>query len=897
MAEFYELVELKYKEITDEQKDPEIIIEREENLNTDMKIANVNEFFYKNPITKQSNDKIGIIGEQLNINDSVKVLKRITMSDQTESYQLANNWYVKINALKPYATVKNTVAINRPMKVIKNYYLYNKPYNTVGSKRQATLFSRFKEGSTVKVKQKITTSENINVYLLDNGQYVDHRALEEFATVKQTQNINRPMKVIKNYYLYNKPYNTVGSKRQATLFSRFKEGSTVKVKQKITTSENINVYLLDNGQYVDHRALKEFATVKQTQNINRPMKVIKNYYLYNKPYNTVGSKRQATLFSRFKEGSTVKVKQKITTSENINVYLLDNGQYVDHRALEEFATVKQTQNINRPMKVIKNYYLYNKPYNTVGSKRQATLFSRFKEGSTVKVKQKITTSENINVYLLDNGQYVDHRALKEFDSIKQTIPVNSTMRIKDNGYFVYNNPYGTAHFKRLFQMKSRFKLNDEVYVTNKLVTSAGITVYHINGIGYVDHRALKNNATIKTETSENLNWRIVDSGYNVYSQPYGTQGSKIIQPLQRYFDNVSRNVTITKKVITSDNITTFYVKGLGWIDHRAVAPHTTIVKELNLNLSQVIINDGYYIYSHPYGTAGYERVEKLSSYVKRHGNNVTVIKEVTTSGGTNVVQLKGIGWVDKRAVADGQAYKMKQVQNLLNRKYNQYRFGIHVISLTDGATASVNPNKSYTAASTGKLPAIYYTQKRLNNGELKSNQSFLYHDRINQMSGYSYQRGGAGILQSKPYGSYYTIDNILKWTIEYSDNQGANFLGYYGANQFNSAMRKEISQIIGRTWQSPFTITAKENAQLMRAIYYQGGSANKYLQNTVYDNQRIPKYLPVKVGHKIGDVYDYRHDVAIVYAKQPYVLSVMTSNYTSYETISLMSKEIYDILK
>ena len=94
---------------------------------------------------------------------------------------------------------------------------------------------------------------------------------------------------------------------------------------------------------------------------------------------------------------------------------------------------------------------------------------------------------------------------------------------------------------------------------------------------------------------------------------------------------------------------------------------------------------------------GYERVEKLSSYVKRHGNNVTVIKEVITSGGTNVVQLKGIGWVDKRAVADGQAYKMKQVQNLLNRKYNQYRFGIHVISLTDGATASVNPNKSYTA--------------------------------------------------------------------------------------------------------------------------------------------------------------------------------------------------------
>ena len=83
----------------------------------------------------------------------------------------------------------------------------------------------------------------------------------------------------------------------------------------------------------------------------------------------------------------------------------------------------------------------------------------------------------------------------------------------------------------------------------------------------------------------------------------------------------------------------------------------------------------------------------------------------------------------------------------------------------------------------------------------------------------------------------------------------------------------------------------------MEAIYHQGGNANKYLQNTSFDNQRIPKYLPVKVGHKIGDVFDYRHDVAIVYAKEPYILSVMTKNYQSYESISKLSLEIYNILK
>ena len=217
MAEFYELVELKYKEITDEQKDPEIIIEREENLNTDMKIANVDEFFYKNPITKQSNDKIGIIGEQLNINDSVKVLKRITMSDQTESYQLANNWYVKINALKPYATVKNTVAINRPMKVVK-ITTYTINHITLLDRNDKRLFSVVLKKALLLMLNKNYHFENINVYLLDNGQYVDHRALEEFATVKQTQNINRPMKVIK-ITTYTINHTTLLDRNDKQLFS------------------------------------------------------------------------------------------------------------------------------------------------------------------------------------------------------------------------------------------------------------------------------------------------------------------------------------------------------------------------------------------------------------------------------------------------------------------------------------------------------------------------------------------------------------------------------------------------------------------------------------------------------------------------------------------------------
>ena len=54
--------------------------------------------------------------------------------------------------------------------------------------------------------------------------------------------------------------------------------------------------------------------------------------------------------------------------------------------------------------------------------------------------------------------------------------------------------------------------------------------------------------------------------------------------------------------------------------------------------------------------------------------------------------------------------------------------------------------------------------------------------------------------------------------------------------------------------------------------------------------------LPVKVAHKIGDAYDFRHDVAIVYTNSPYVIAIFT-DHSNYDTISNISKDIYEVLK
>ncbi|MGO2083928.1 serine hydrolase [Vagococcus sp.] len=244
----------------------------------------------------------------------------------------------------------------------------------------------------------------------------------------------------------------------------------------------------------------------------------------------------------------------------------------------------------------------------------------------------------------------------------------------------------------------------------------------------------------------------------------------------------------------------------------------------------------------------------------------------------------------------GQAEKMKKVQTLLNQRYSSSNLGVYIVSLEDGSSASRYSTRQMTAASTGKLPAMYYTQKMINEKRLNPYQKFRYTNAINQMP-LSYQSGGAGIMQGKAFGGYYSIDQVMNWTAKYSDNQGANFLAYYGAGKYNATMRQEISGVIGRQWQSPFLISPKENGLLMRKMYQQGGRVMGYLQNTVFDQQRIPKYLPVQVAHKIGDVGHYRHDVGVVYSKSPYVISVMTKNNTSYEVISNLSRDVYQILK
>ena len=54
--------------------------------------------------------------------------------------------------------------------------------------------------------------------------------------------------------------------------------------------------------------------------------------------------------------------------------------------------------------------------------------------------------------------------------------------------------------------------------------------------------------------------------------------------------------------------------------------------------------------------------------------------------------------------------------------------------------------------------------------------------------------------------------------------------------------------------------------------------------------------IDVPVAHKIGDAYDFKHDVAIVYTDSPFILSIFTDK-EGYDKITSIADDVYGILK
>lgn len=375
--------------------------------------------------------------------------------------------------------------------------------------------------------------------------------------------------------------------------------------------------------------------------------------------------------------------------------------------------------------------------------------------------------------------------------------------------------------------------------------------------------------------------------------PVLVQDTALFQEAElEHFDSIisqNADLQIVSLELNQQGIPVFKLKnGSFLVASRQVVYDDLILSSQNIDWERWVL-EGVETYDKPFVKGVGFAKNKLKSFDK-----IRITEEAITRSG-RYFKADGYGWISDAFVTTDNL-NMKKVQLLLETKYNKDNLSVYVKSLVTDDIAEINADKMVYTASVAKLPILYYAQEKINHGKASLEQTLKYDEATLKFEG-AYDTAGSGHMSKVPDNNKYSVESILKAIAQDSDNAASNIGAYYLANKFDRHFYQKMQAILGQNWDM---VSREANVRMagkmIEAIYYQNGDIMDYLSKTAFDRERIAKDIPVPVAHKIGDAYDFRHDVAIVFADQPFVLAIFTENMT-YDDISTIANEIYAILK
>lgn len=361
-----------------------------------------------------------------------------------------------------------------------------------------------------------------------------------------------------------------------------------------------------------------------------------------------------------------------------------------------------------------------------------------------------------------------------------------------------------------------------------------------------------------------------------------------LQEIAGYLE-AEKPVEIAELHVNDQGIPVFLLK-----NKQFVAADKQIIIEDSLQSQEIVqeegwLQKGFKVFAAPYQAGVKEVKSDLKAYQK-----VTITKKASTARDV-YSYIDGKGWISNQFISP-KDNRMDQVQDLLTEKYQKDNLGIYVYDLTTQTEAGINADKEMYSASVTKLPYLYYAQEQINKGKFKTDQKFKYIDQVNDFSG-SYDNEGSGSLPKEADNQEYSLDELMSKVAKESDNSAHNILAYYTSNQSDKDFQKQIDAIAGKNWDvESRMVTPRMVGNVLTAIYDQNSPLIDLMSETNFDQERISKNIDVKVAHKIGDAYDYKHDAAIIYGARPFVLVVFTDQ-ASYDTISQIADDLYGVLK
>jgi len=272
---------------------------------------------------------------------------------------------------------------------------------------------------------------------------------------------------------------------------------------------------------------------------------------------------------------------------------------------------------------------------------------------------------------------------------------------------------------------------------------------------------------------------------------------------------------------------------------------------------------------------------------------------LTITGDTNT--KKDIMHVGQISINNSDFQLSEDINNRLLKAIEEIegkglKVGFYLTDVETNMTISYNATEDFQPASSVKAGFALYAVKEIDSGKYSLNDKMKYEEK--------HQCGGSGSIKNSPFGTEFTLREIIHRTINESDNVGYYMLldkfGYEGYN-------KMISDLGCKTWLSDYSkwgfMTPQELNLIWQEIYayaqnsFWGGWLFEEFTNAQFNfvKQCLPEY---KSAHKSGFNQQGFHDSAVVFGDRTYIMTIMTTqNWWTIENMDKIAEVLDDAVK
>ncbi len=277
----------------------------------------------------------------------------------------------------------------------------------------------------------------------------------------------------------------------------------------------------------------------------------------------------------------------------------------------------------------------------------------------------------------------------------------------------------------------------------------------------------------------------------------------------------------------------------------------------------------------------------LSFFIGRYTKGDTIIK-------SKVLREDGYAYIRPVLLCNldnQQEYNQDLVVNKIIKDYiskSKNEISIYFLNVTNGKWASINENLTFSPASMLKVPTIVDIFKLAEKNPEILNKKVLYDGSFNDNTAEYFTS-----LKSIKAGTSYTINDLIRYTIEESDNNASRLLHLNISSRSLEEIYKDLQIEIPQS--TTDFMSAKTFALFLRVLYnstYLGRDSSEkvlaMMTNSSFNNglkAGVPKGIPVASKFGERQVFSSKgellrkelHDCGIVYGdKQNYILCVMT---------------------